>query len=111
MASDVVAAVKRLQAESPLTETELAGLMGCSPQSMHNALSAGVRRDMYVGRAAEILVHLGYGVALVPLGKKLPEGCIPVHPAGGNEEGHARIGDAHGRQEAPNVHDVSGNGE
>ncbi len=78
MASNVMAEIKRLQVESPLTETELGELMGCSPQSMHNALSSKARKDMYVGRAAEVLQFLGYGVALVPLGKKLPEGCIQI---------------------------------
>lgn len=71
-------AMKGILKASPLKEVELAELMGTTPQNLNNKLSTGCRKDITVRLASEILGYLGYQVAMVPKGKRLPEGSVLV---------------------------------
>ena len=74
---NMIQAIRAARDASGLTEREVGDQVGMSAQCVHNKIAAA-KADIRAGNAVMFLDAMGYQLAVVPKGKRLPQGSIVV---------------------------------
>ena len=80
-------AIRNLMKEQHVTLEAMGERMGgITKMAVHGALNGRKQKSMSVDRAACFLDRLGYEMAAVPKGSRLPNGSMVIEAAGGGSD-------------------------
>lgn len=83
---DMKSTIKSIMREQKVTYEVLANRVGTTKSSLGNSLGAA-QKSIGVEKSMALLGELGYDLAVVPKGSRLPSGAMLVDFVGGGSDG------------------------